>query len=451
MVEQLCRSEAERRLIQLASEYGKSLVSSQTGYLHYYGQHSEFHHTIPVLDNILLSLIWMKTKAAEQVQAGKALLASLLPLFREGNFPAFFHEYPECKDRFLGYKALLPLAIIYHQFGPYLGNELRKTLYEILQNLSKDCNDLPNILRLKQQCAQVLLGEHKTLSELNWQELTIECCTEAALAYYAIQPKLPPALLQRLVKDWDSVRQCQSSVKIRQYGFLPQITVYELLMYYLQGTVPARPDLPTMHVLLQAALLPEKCEDVLPVNSQTSYSLKTASKTHAEPLHEDYRLHTLYALWGSANFPSTFVCQVASNVVCDVSERADGADLVYTFKEPFSGSDDDFAKEISFYLSLPKDQKISFSLEDGIANTFQQNETLTVMSNGMQIQLRFEVEGLGQFVGHVLPGNRPAQCADKGAQRFAVFDRQILLRTVSRSQESQMKVSIYLKKQPTVD
>ncbi len=450
-MERSCRLETERRLVQLASEYGKSLISPQTGYLHYFGPQAETHTAIPFLENLYLALIWMKTRTAEYIQQGSELLSRILEFRSDRNFPCYLHEYPVCKDSLLWAKSLLPLTLISRHFGHVLGSETRIKLQQTISILLQNSGELPLFLKARVDCAKNVLDSSSPVSEdlfcNSWKKQPLEQCAEIAAAFYSINAALPDALFDRLRSQWDPARHAVCSNDAKQTGYFPQITSYDILMYYLQGAIPARSDLTCSHALLFAALLPMECADPIIENITTPFTCSVRSKLEPFPPHEDTFQNIFYALWGKASHPATFVCQVAPQVLCEAQKYHDGADLLFSFREDFSGSDDDNAKEISFFFNLLKDQKFTFFSPEGVANVFHENRPLTLEIEGMKFVLQFEIyEGEGQFAGHIFPGNRPAQICTKGQHRYALFDRQILLRTVARNLDTKIKVSVRLAK-----
>lgn len=445
------RHEASRKLIHLASEYGKKMVSPQTGYLHYYGISAPIHHTIPFLDNLHLALVWMRMHTVEQVQAGKALLDNLLKFEVSGNFPVFIHEYPSCKDEYLPHKAYLPLAFIFKEFGPVLGQELRQKVQQTLEAIELYCDKNPSISKLldyKVLCSRKLHGKLDALPVFEGTYTLPEMNAEAALAYYFTQPKLEgQPLWDILVNGWHSATSAFAGpVKMGSHHRLyPQITAYELLLWYLQGDVPHRSDLADSHALLWASCLPLRCNDPLPQNKFSPVAVTLLDKTAALNSNEDYRFHPLYILWGNAAQPSTFVCQVEQQVRVTATQDNGHMELIFSFDEEFSGNDDDKAKEINFYFTKLPDQHPQMTVNGIKASIFEEKDLFKLDFAGINIEMKFEVlDDEGRFVAHLLPGNRPSQMIHFGGERFAAFDWQILLRTVTRHKSTKVKVIINL-------
>jgi hypothetical protein len=443
------RQEAGRKLIHLASEYGKKMVSPQTGYLHYYGFSASVHMTIPFLDNLHLALLWMRMHTVELVQAGKVLLDNLLKFETEGNFPVFLHEYPLCKDEYLPHKVYLPLAFIYKEFGPVLGQELRLKVQAALDRVHTYCEanvSISKLLHYKMLCAQRLMGKLEKTPVFDGHYLMPEMHAEAALAYYLTESSLKgQKLWDDLEKGWHTTTAAFAGpVRMgSQNKLYPQITAYELLMWYLQGEVPHRTDLLESHSLLWASMLPLCCKDPVPHNAFNPIAITVADKPTALQSNEDYRFHPLYILWGSSAQPTTFTCQIEPQVRVTGNHSNGRTELLFTFEEEFSGNDDDKAKEVNFYFTRLPDQHPIMTVNGIKASIFEEKDLFTIEYKDLNIKMHFEVlDDQGRFVAHLLPGNRPSQLVNFGGERFSVFDWQILLRTVTRNVDTKLKVII---------
>lgn len=445
------RHEIARKLIHLASDYGKKMVSPQTGYFHYYGLGTDVHHTIPFLENLHLALVWMRMHTLEHVQAGKTLLENLLN-FRVGNqFPIFLHEYPHCKDEFLPHKVLLPLAYIYKEYSHVLGQELRSKVEKILEELEIHCTKNPCVSKLityKVACARKLLGLSQDVPVFDGCYALPEMNAEAALAAYLVQDSLyGQPLWKELTQGWHSnTLAFAGPVKMgRQNRFCPEITGYELLMWYLQGELPHRNDVSGAHALLLAGFLPDKCKDPLPENGHQKLAVTFLDKQQRLQTNEDHKFHPLYVLWGESSQPSTFACQVEPQVFVKTSQGKDSLEMLFTFDEEFSGNDDDKAKEINFYFNSQTGYSPEMSINGEKASTFVASQAFSLIKDSANIKLSFEtMAGEGNFVAHILSGNRPSQMANHGAERFSAFDWQLLIRTISRSKDAQLKVRLEL-------
>jgi hypothetical protein len=53
-------------------------------------------------------------------------------------------------------------------------------------------------------------------------------------------------------------------------------------------------------------------------------------------------------------------------------------------------------------------------------------------------------EGEGRLFGHRMLGNRPAQLAVKGGERFNAYDWQIFFRTLDRSEKFRLRAKLQI-------
>jgi hypothetical protein len=76
---------------------------------------------------------------------------------------------------------------------------------------------------------------------------------------------------------------------------------------------------------------------------------------------------------------------------------------------------------------------------------FYLGDTVAIRTPTLQIDLCFELsDGKGDFCGQILRGNRPSQIAAKGALLYEAFDWQIALRTLRRSSDCRVRLSVQL-------
>ena len=110
-----------------------------------------------------------------------------------------------------------------------------------------------------------------------------------------------------------------------------------------------------------------------------------------------------------------------------------------------NGEDKEKAREIIFYSEALEDTRIKVN---GIpATTFALGDEVVLTTAKMQIKLSFHpCEGGGNFMGHIMRGNRPSQIGLKGDHRLDANDWQIYLRTISRMTPCKLKVNIQVTK-----
>ena len=136
-----------RQLVELAISCGRCLQSSQTGYIHYcyYSLDDNENHTIPIYENILFALALLRSKSSDNIFEAREIVEKLLKFqnheqgLSQGNFPIYLHEYPQCKDRFLGVNILAPFYWMLKQFHQVLGQELRHKIEKASLDLLTHC------------------------------------------------------------------------------------------------------------------------------------------------------------------------------------------------------------------------------------------------------------------------------------------------------------------------
>ena len=76
----------KRKMIELNLAAGRKSQSAQTRYVHLNYESETVHDTIPLLENFCFTLALLRSRSAEQVLEGKALLEKLL-VFEETCHP----------------------------------------------------------------------------------------------------------------------------------------------------------------------------------------------------------------------------------------------------------------------------------------------------------------------------------------------------------------------------
>lgn len=118
--------EGEKKLVSLALAAGKSLFSTQTGYLHCYLEDPKAvrQDPIPLVENFLYAYALLRSRFVQSVCEARELLWKLLSFEVQGRLPTYMHEYPECRSWHASIE-LLPVLFYLLQEGPIvLGEEL---------------------------------------------------------------------------------------------------------------------------------------------------------------------------------------------------------------------------------------------------------------------------------------------------------------------------------------
>lgn len=490
-MEQMYKTSAEgmRQLIEIAICCGRCWQSPQTGYIHYcYTQQDEnVQHTIPVYENFLFALALLRSRTVENVSDAKDLLRRLLHFQSAeaeagGNFPLYLHDYPFCKDRLIGVHVLVPLYWIFKNFHHVLGPELKQSLKAALLRLQNYCltsleqKPAPYPIAMKAAAVAKAIGHlldqpdlalkgerlfqqiQKSFDKSCWYSPA--ALSDLILAYQVLAPSfekdLDTPFWQHLIATWHAptASYCGPAWKEYQRGVKPQVTLYDFFMGYVSGTYSYRcfSDHP---VQLQAALVhptedrltkldyPFKQEGMInglpwEVVQNQEYACSLLAKQTAVVDVQEKTFAALKVLWGTPKRQHSFVCQGSTCPEINFSAEEKLVELTFSFTEPAAVDKEDKNQEISFYLD--EDSENQICVEGTAATTFKMGEEVQISSGGMRLGLTFKLElGVGDFFGHIMKSSRPSQASSTGASRFAAYDRQIFLRTVSRSDDCVVK------------
>lgn len=488
------RNDAMRRLLELAVNYGRKHRSSQTGYLHYcYGNPEEPHLPIPLYENFLLALALLRTRLVENIQEAKVLLEGLIHFqnkvpgsLGEGNFPIYIHDYPICKDRFVGAHLVLPLYWILKNFSQVIGHELKKKLenafIDVLNHSLKTHEEkpAPYPIALKIAAAAKAGGDllHEHSLQLKGEQLLEKLVqspdyttwyspstlgtmlTALIMAYPKLSDSPWSPLWKYLSETWHrhTGTYIGPALRLSQEGHEPKVTTYDLIMGYLTGVFSARV-LKENPAHLEAVLIPAY-EDILP-NLQFPVVLEGNVSGDKWLVHHDERIaysiidkenrplnpptengyHPLRIIWGDLNKVHSLVCQGGNCRAIHGSARDGNIILLADLGTLVEVEDKEKSREVVFFIDVQ--DEMGFLVEDHKSSTFQMGETLSIKDSQCSFTLAFlQEEGQGKFLGHRMLGNRPSQVANKGQKRYEAYDWMIFPRTIRRTEPCQLKVEI---------
>lgn len=480
-------------LNQLTLSLARKWQSKQTGFVHYCYSESESEvqqMTIPMVENMLFVLALLKTKTIEQMTEAKELLEKLLWFQnpKEGSFPVYLHEYPESKDRCIGSQLLPVFYYILIDFQTILGFELRQRLIQATiklmdYSLSANKDKKPSYaLDLKLAASLKVLGLF--LNEKNYEEKGNQLLKETSLeeihpAWF--QPSaiadicvalqlLDPNLLkgpwkifsQHLIQTWHQPTKTYMGPALRQYQSMgePQVTLYDLILGYLSDGFSVRAL--NEHPCHFYATLIRVTEDRLPslsfplhiegkinnyswlVHQEEKYAYSLIdNRALSNPAYAN-AFNPLYIIWGDNSYVHTFVCQGGNLDTFDFSTANHEIYLNVNLAPTIEVEDREKARELAFYFDIEPDVQLIIQGEK--ATTFDLAEEFTLKTPQIQLSFRaFLEEGSGEFIGHIMRGNRPSQIRLKGADRFNAYDWQLFLRTLRRSGPCRFKVILKMK------
>jgi hypothetical protein len=476
-----------RKLIEMAIAAGRKRQSQQTSLIHhhYHSCKEDCQNSIPLIENYLFALALFRSRAIESITEGKSILERLLHFQNgqtgdnHGNFPIYVHDYPTCHDWYAGIAVLTPLYWILAQFHHILGQSLKartesaaKELLQYVEGLQQK-KELPFLWSLKAASAIKAFGMHwqdaaKIARAEEWLEalskednrMWLGCPAAIGEVLAALQMSYPAlskspwrSLWNDLAASWhqSSGTFAGPSSKEFQKGLEPQVTLYDLYMGQLSGGFSVRV-LQDSICHLQGALI-QPFEEQLPnvplpfyndsLISTSTYALSLLNRNEGWNKATDPGFHPFRLVWGTPQRVHSLVCQGGNCRTSTFTKEQDGAALHFILGEPIESEDREKLRETLFYLDLDDAHLITVA---GIpATTFRLEEPVVITTPALKIMLQFAIEeGEGQFMGHIMKGNRPAQIDLKGSHRHHAYDWQIFLRTVRRSPHLKLRASVSL-------
>lgn len=484
------KTETLRKYIDWALSAGRLFQSAQTGFIHYfYGSaQNGLHQAIPVYENAIFILALLRSRHIENIKEAQVLLGRLLAFQNmdssTGSFPVYLHEYPNCRDFSLGVRLLAPFYYILVGFGHVLGMELRSILEKSVEKLlqyglaAHQVRAFPYSLAVRLASGLTAFGE--LFNRADWSEIGKvsllrlgstapgdSWCHTGHLEDVMIAAQMVPREFKLthwnpfwcFVSDtWHSELGCYCGPGFheKQEQCEPAVALYDLFLGYFIGKLPERAKkIKFVHVY--GALVHAVDFEVLPAskgivqgvfNSENWSCVKNANwagtlleKKH--PLNEknEKTFSPLKLFWGSDQVAHTLVVQSAKAKRVECFWDVSTADMLFDLDAHLE-TKMEFSREICFYFDIYPDLKITVNGKR--ANTFGLGQIVTLhLGENKEIQVVFElVGGKGSFLGHVAQANRPLQISQAGEKRPQIFDWILFLRTLRRSENCKVRVSV---------
>lgn len=481
-----------KALNEWALAAGRHLQSAQTGFIHYYyGETGQsIDQTIPFFENTLFCLALLRSRLMEHVQEAKTLLRRLLafqsqePGKSQGNFPLYLHEYPFCQDPALGLQLLAPFYWIVKHFGHVLGGDLKQSLeqaarYAIEYSVrERAIKAFPYSLSVRLAAAQLAYGtlwqetqwkqegeEHLTVLAQKQLEgwVTTKQVADLLVGLQMVYPSLLESpwepLWHHLSQTWHCTTGCYSGPCIREWqaGEEPQANLYDLYAGYFAGQFSRRALL--MHPYHLQATLIQPCQNKFTAHSSlliaegymkgqawqmvsqplwvyTLLEKKGASNPTMDKTYTPFRW-----IWGDLNFAHSLVCQGGHYERVEYMREGQTIQLIFSLSAESLSEERVKPREIEFFVNFHPD--VRFKVDDCVATTFELGQTLHLFLGSHRLSFVFSLlEGEGDFLGHIMRGNRPSQVNHKGEKRFHSYDWAFFLRTVRRSGSCRVRVTI---------
>lgn len=484
--------EEMRQPVELAITCGRSWQSPQTGYIHYcYHILDEPNHdTIPIVENFLFTLALLRSRTAENIQEAKVLIGKLLcfqnfqDLLSQGNFPVYLHDYPVCRDRYLGAQLLPIFYWIIKYFHTILGSELLQRFEVAIKALLKQTvrsaidKAPPYPIAIRVAASAIVIGtlynedyclgegkeamekiQKKSLEEkrLLWASPLHLADTLVALQMlYPCISKSPWAdFWHYLNQTWHRTAHSYVGIPLKEWQVQrePQCTLYDFFMGYFSKSYSYR--IFSSHpIQLHAALIHPTEDSFFPLEFPANYHYAVGSHRHCDVIQcakhgytllqhpmpsneKDKGLHHFRLAWGDSNNTHTFVCQGKDNSKINYKIVPGGADMFFHL----SVENNEEEQDIAFYVD--HHEGLEIKVGNNTATTFQLGEKLIIVDESITVTLTFElIEGEGQFFGHVMRGNRPSQLGLRRENRFQSFDWRLFLRAVRCPKECVLRCEI---------
>lgn len=414
----------KRKLIELNLNAARLAQSPQTGYLHLNYESEERQDTIPLLENFCFALALMRSRLADQIIEGKALLEKLLVFEVEGNFPVYLHDFPQCKDRVFSLNILPIFHWILKDFRSALNESLavhlEMLIFRILSHAYKMHGQRP-----LSKAAEFRLKSYFEPNDLPaWLPSSSEEWADALITYQmAYSNGLDLSnLLKEALKQWNPHLGVYLGVQQQERGE-PKPTLFDLLMGHYHHNYSRRAlEARSLHLL--AALI-------------QPFEQKSPQDLSSEILCHVLTANSCFLYWGSL-FQLHSLMFDASHALCS-SVKDINAMTFYVSLPQRTFQEGEEVFETRFFFNLHPDHQIR--IRDAKASTFQMGEPVELISNEQKMTLQFDlVEGDGRFFGHISRANRPNQ---RGKNlKFEVFDWQIALRTIRRSENCSLKITL---------
>ena len=488
-----CMMEKAKELLELSLVYGRRIISPQTGFIHHFyrSQDNEVQQSIPLHENLLFSLILLRTRLVENITEAKILIEKLLHFQNRqinestGNFPVYLHEYPACYDHFQSITLLAPLYWILKHYGRVLGQELKNRLEESIKAIFiyvdrlEETQEFPYSVSVRLAAARIaygrlwnnqqevergesVLNKLQALNEVDcWH--TTEKLSDLIIALQMVYPSIKQSpwkvLWNYLETTWDqhSGAYVGPCIKEEQKKEEPSVGAYDYFLSYYTRHYTPRIKVAQISLLKVALLNPS--EDVFDDFSAIVHSggthwdnqwnliiqhdwacallEKQANLTRCHiKTYSPFRL-----VWSDISRVHSFVCQSlnANKVTYTIDDSV--FNLFFHLESCPDLNEREKQKEISFFLDFDPNQLIRV---DGLrSSTFELGQSVTIQLGNRMFSLSFEcLEGNGNFLGHIMRGNRPSQIEIKGENRFKSYDWAFFMRTIRRAENCIIRAQI---------
>lgn len=184
------------KTVELALKAARARQSPLTQFVHLSHELPERgQETIPVYENFCFVLTLFRTKTAEHVLEGRALLDRLFAFQTPDGFPVHLHEFPSCKSRTLQYKLSTVARFLIRDFGHVLGEALLPKVKALIRPIETGGE-------LADRLIQSQLLEDASLQSFDWWDGEALCYTGPMQKQDRYEPAV--TLLDLIMGEWSS-------------------------------------------------------------------------------------------------------------------------------------------------------------------------------------------------------------------------------------------------------
>jgi hypothetical protein len=268
-------------------------------------------------------------------------------------------------------------------------------------------------------------------------------------------------LWHHLSQTWHWTTGCYSGPCIREWqaGEEPQPNLYDLYAGYFARQFSRRAMIVRPYHL-QAALI-QPCQDKFTAPLSTllgeGYLKEQAWQMVSQPLWAYTLLEKKGAphpamdktytpfrwIGGDLHFVHSLVCQGGHYERVEYVGEGQTIQFIFSLGAESLSEERDKPREIEFFANFHPD--LRFKVDDCVATTFKLGQALHLFLGSHQLSFVFSlIEGEGDFLGHIMRGNRPSQVSHKGEKRFHSYDWTFFLRTIRRQGPCRIGVTIHI-------
>lgn len=385
--------------IEAAVKAGRKRQSPRTGFVHCF-RGSDASDTIPTYENFCFALSLIHQKSAASVTEGLQIIQRLLAFqTEEGNFPYYLHEYPTCRDLHLPLKAAPILLTILRDYSPILTEEIKGKITRALHRMLSTCPERADFF-WKTRYGICKGAPYQFSGGDAFEELISASLSENNPAIEQLHRGLALRFWPKL-SLFLSEKPAQEKAEPQ-----PQPIEYVLAQEWTERLKQDHPH-QLFAALVKKPVLPFLNPSPFVVNDQKDFALYWKGS----------QIHSLFA------------------EASTVQKTETGFDLIFALENEVPEPKKELF-EASIYCN--RSEETSLWVQEKKATIFSLDQTVNIQTSALQMTCSFEIlEGEGDFVGHILHGNRPSQIDHTKA-----YDWKIAIRTLRRSETVKLRIRL---------